>query len=60
MAILLTRIKDDNIAVACRFKENPLTNVPVRKLNKPFPAMVEATGSASWRNRSTLGGIEVS
>ncbi|MDR6819092.1 hypothetical protein J2X76_004274 [Neorhizobium sp. 2083] len=36
MAILLIRIKDDNIAVAYSPRENPLTNGLIRKLNKPF------------------------
>src|SRR4051812_48505519 len=34
MAILLIRIKDDNIAVAYCPRENHLTNVLIRKLNK--------------------------
>jgi hypothetical protein len=37
MAILLIRIKDDNIAVAFCPRENSLTKVPVRKINEILP-----------------------
>lgn len=55
MAILLIRIKDDNIAVAYIPRENPLTNGPVRKLNKSFIRRRQPpSGSATWRNPACI------